>query len=332
MKSIICLLALGFSLSAFGQAYQRNFFTLATNVNNAASARAMLGVTTNNQTPWTNSVDAASHDLSGFATATGHYVILDGSALIQLNPVTANSFVTGIQFITTQPATSGNQRFSPGEEMQSQGFETGGGGNKAVVFYRDVEPIQGNPLTGRMRIQSLVTGGSPGNPIDFGTDGSVSASDFVASNPATNRMAVWINHKLSSAPSITNGQIYVADSTTPGGMKATNFPSAGLQTPWASDINTGGFGLGEAGTSARATFPNTSPGTAVNAPGGFQAGGSTGATGTFTDGSMNTVTVTGGIITAFTSPSPNPFFDGMEDLRQEMVELRREVTLLKGSK
>lgn len=55
--------------------------------------------------------------------------------------------------------------------------------------------------------------------------------------PTTNRMAVWINHTLSNAPSITDGQIYVADAATAGGLKATNFPSG------SSSNITGGNGI-----------------------------------------------------------------------------------------
>jgi hypothetical protein len=83
-----------------------------------------------------------------------------------------------------------------------------------------------NPaVSGSLTVGNLVvTNGMSASTATIGTGiiTTVQANSATFQAPTTNRPAVWINHTLSNAPAATDGQFYVADAATAGGIKATN--------------------------------------------------------------------------------------------------------------
>lgn len=98
--------------------------------------------------------------------------------------------------------------------------------NTVVTTGTNAVNVLTNDTRGFTNSGTVATTGTVNGNIE--TQNTVTVTNGIIDNgPTTNRMAVFINHTLSNAPSITDGQIFVADAATAGGFKATNFPASG---------------------------------------------------------------------------------------------------------
>lgn len=163
---------------------------------------------------------------------------------VDLNIVVSNT--TKVTISTTIVNTSGAVTYDLFAWLDSNlgGSGSGGGGGGGSGTVTSVAISTPNYLT--VAGSPIITSGTfaltgNGNPATFDSEtitnnstlniatinSLIVTNGIVDNGPATNRVAVWINHILTNGPSGSDGQLLVYDAATAGGFKATNFPASG---------------------------------------------------------------------------------------------------------